>query len=127
MIQGARPASLANALADSPAGLAGWIVEKFHEWSDCDGDIEARFSKDDLLTNVMIYWTTGTIGSSFLPYRDFTKAGAVRWRLRAAGWVATRQRPVSRSSPKTLPRRRAHGQNASSMWSAGARCHEAAI
>ena len=67
-IQGTRPQTLAYALADSPVGLAGWIVEKFRAWSDCDGDIESRFSKDFLLTNVMIYWITGAIGSSFWPY-----------------------------------------------------------
>lgn len=47
--------------------------------SDCDGDVETRFTKDELLTNVMIYWTTGTIGSSFLPYYDRMHAGAARW------------------------------------------------
>lgn len=79
MIQGTRPATLAGALTDSPAGLVGWIVEKFQEWSDCHGDVETRFTRDELLTNVMIYWTTRTIGSSFLPYRDFMKAGPARW------------------------------------------------
>jgi microsomal epoxide hydrolase len=67
-IQGTRPQTLAYALTDSPVGLAAWIIEKFRAWSDCDGDIEARFSKDFLLTNVMIYWVTGAIGSSFWPY-----------------------------------------------------------
>jgi microsomal epoxide hydrolase len=67
-IQGTKPQTLAYALTDSPAGLAGWIVEKFRTWSDCDGDVERRFTKDELLTNVMIYWVTGAIGSSFWPY-----------------------------------------------------------
>jgi pimeloyl-ACP methyl ester carboxylesterase len=67
-IQGTRPQTLAYALTDSPVGLAGWIVEKFRAWSDCGGDIEARFSKDFLLTDIMIYWVTGAIGSSFWPY-----------------------------------------------------------
>jgi pimeloyl-ACP methyl ester carboxylesterase len=67
-IQGTRPQTLAYALTDSPVGLAGWIVEKFRAWSDCGGDVESRFSKDFLLTNVMIYWVTGAIGSSFWPY-----------------------------------------------------------
>ncbi|HVW34144.1 MAG TPA: alpha/beta fold hydrolase [Acidimicrobiia bacterium] len=67
-IQGTRPQTLAYALTDSPVGLAGWIVEKFRSWSDCGGDVERRFSKDFLLTNVMIYWVTGAIGSSFWPY-----------------------------------------------------------
>jgi hypothetical protein len=50
-------------------GLAAWIVEKFRPWSDCGGDIERRFSKDVLLTTVMLYWVTGAINSSFWPYR----------------------------------------------------------
>ncbi len=67
-IQGTRPQTLAYALTDSPVGLLGWIVEKFRAWSDCDGDVERRFSRDFLLTNVMLYWVTGAIGSSFWPY-----------------------------------------------------------
>ncbi|MDQ1490942.1 MAG: hypothetical protein QOJ23_3456, partial [Actinomycetota bacterium] len=67
-IQGTRPQTLAYALTDSPVGLAGWIIEKFRAWSDCDGDIESRFTKDFLLTNVMLCWVTGAIGSSFWPY-----------------------------------------------------------
>ncbi|HEU5323533.1 MAG TPA: epoxide hydrolase [Methylomirabilota bacterium] len=67
-IQGTRPQTLAYGLTDSPVGLAAWIVEKFRAWSDCDGDVERRFSKDLLLTNAMLYWTTGAIGSSFWPY-----------------------------------------------------------
>ncbi len=70
MIQGSKPQSLAYGLNDSPVGLAGWIVEKFRAWSDCAGDIERRFSKDELLTNIMIYWVTQTINSSFGYYRD---------------------------------------------------------
>jgi pimeloyl-ACP methyl ester carboxylesterase len=88
MIQGTRPLTLAQGLNDSPAGLAAWLVEKFQSLSDCHGDVETRFSLDELLTNVMIYWTTGTIGSAFLPYYDFTQAGAMRWILETAkGWV----------------------------------------
>jgi len=70
-IQRTKPQTLAYALNDSPAGLAAWIVEKFRAWSDCDGDVEKRFSKDELLTNLTIYWATETIGSSFLVYRDW--------------------------------------------------------
>jgi microsomal epoxide hydrolase len=67
-IQGTKPQSLAYGLSDSPIGLAAWIVEKFRTWSDCDGDVERRFSKDTLLTNVMLYWVTGAINASFWPY-----------------------------------------------------------
>ena len=68
LLQGTRPQTPAYALTDSPIGLAAWIVEKFARWSDSDGDPERRFSKDDLITTVMIYWATGAIGSSFWPY-----------------------------------------------------------
>jgi pimeloyl-ACP methyl ester carboxylesterase len=67
-IQGTRPQTLAFALADSPAGLAAWIIEKFRAWSDCGGDLESVFTKDELLANISLYWFTGAIGSSFWPY-----------------------------------------------------------
>ena len=67
-IQGTKPTTLAFGLTDSPAGLAAWIVEKFHTWSDNDGDIETAISRDEMLTNIMLYWATGAIGSSFWPY-----------------------------------------------------------
>jgi microsomal epoxide hydrolase len=67
-IQGTRPQTLAYALSDSPAGLAAWIAEKFHRWSDCDGVIENAVRRDDLLANITLYWLTGAIGSSFWPY-----------------------------------------------------------
>jgi microsomal epoxide hydrolase len=67
-IQGTKPQTLAYALTDSPVGLAAWILEKFRTWSDCDGDLSRSFSADDLLTNIMLYWVTGAIGSSFWPY-----------------------------------------------------------
>jgi microsomal epoxide hydrolase len=67
-IMGTKPQTLAYALTDSPVGLAAWILEKFHTWSDCKGDLDAHFSRDVLLTNIMLYWITGAIGSSFWPY-----------------------------------------------------------
>jgi microsomal epoxide hydrolase len=67
-IQGTRPQTLAFALADSPAGLAAWIVEKFRGWSDCDGTIENAIPRDRMLANIALYWFTGAIGSSFWPY-----------------------------------------------------------
>lgn len=70
-IQRTKPQTLSYALNDSPVGLAAWIVEKFRAWSDCGGEVEKRFSRDELLTTVTIYWLTGTIGSSFRVYRDW--------------------------------------------------------
>jgi pimeloyl-ACP methyl ester carboxylesterase len=67
-IMGTRPQTLAYALSDSPVGLASWIVEKFRGWSDCNGDVDRHFGRDVLLTNIMLYWLTRTINSSFWPY-----------------------------------------------------------
>ncbi|WP_129669051.1 epoxide hydrolase family protein [Phytoactinopolyspora endophytica] len=63
-----KPQTAAFGLTDSPAGLAAWIVEKLRAWSDSDGDIERRFTKDEILTNVTLYWLTGTIASSMRMY-----------------------------------------------------------
>ena len=72
-LQATKPQTLAFGLNDSPAGLAAWIIEKFRDWSDCDGDVERRFSQDELLTNAMIYWTTKTIHSSMRLYYEARK------------------------------------------------------
>ncbi len=69
-IQGTKPQTLGYGLHDSPSGLAAWITEKFHSWTDCDGSIENSISKDELLTNIMIYWVTGTITSSTRLYYE---------------------------------------------------------
>lgn len=66
--QSTKPHTLAPALGDSPAGLAAWIVEKLRGWSDCGGDVESVFPREDLLTWVTAYWVTGTIGTSFASY-----------------------------------------------------------
>jgi pimeloyl-ACP methyl ester carboxylesterase len=65
-----KPQTLAYGLQDSPVGLAAWITEKFRAWSDCGGEVERRFSKDELLTNIMIYWVTETINSSMRTYYE---------------------------------------------------------
>lgn len=70
MLQSTKPQTLTVGLNDSPMGLAAWIVEKFRAWSDCDGNIEQRFSKDELLANLTIYWATETIGSSIRLYYE---------------------------------------------------------
>ena len=67
-IQGTRPQTLSFALTNSPTGLAAWIVEKFRAWSDCGGDVESVFTRDQMLANISFYWFTGAIGSSFYPY-----------------------------------------------------------
>jgi pimeloyl-ACP methyl ester carboxylesterase len=67
-IQGTKPTTLAFGLTDSPVGLAAWIVEKFQTWTDCDGNVETAVTRDEMLTDIMLYWVTGAIGSSFWPY-----------------------------------------------------------
>lgn len=68
LLQGTRPQTPAYALSDSPVGLAAWILEKFALWSDSGADPDRCFGRDDLITTVMLYWLTGSIGSSFWPY-----------------------------------------------------------
>ena len=74
-----KPQTIGTALNDSPVGLAAWIVEKFHSWADTateDGRaIESRFSKDELLTNVTVYWVTETINPSMRLYYEFAREG----------------------------------------------------
>lgn len=53
---------------DSPAGLAAWIIDKFHAWTDHGGDLDTVFDFDHLLDNLTLYWLTGTAGSSFRLY-----------------------------------------------------------
>ena len=77
-IQRTKPQTLSYGLNDSPAGLAAWIVEKFRAWSDCGGDVERSFTKDELLTNITIYWVTQTINSSARHYYENRR---VAWRF----------------------------------------------
>ncbi|SER58809.1 epoxide hydrolase family protein [Natrinema salaciae] len=74
-IQATKPQSLAYGLTDSPAGLAGWIGEKFRTWSDCGGDLESHIGRDRLLDNLSVYWLTETINSSMRIYYE-TDVGA---------------------------------------------------
>ena len=71
------PQTLAAALNDSPAGLAAWIVERRRSWSDCGGDVERRFTKDDLLTTVSIYWFTQTFHTSARLYAEMFRGATM--------------------------------------------------
>jgi pimeloyl-ACP methyl ester carboxylesterase len=70
-MQATKPQTVAYGLTDSPAGLAAWIVDLFRAFSDCGGEIESRFTRDELLTNLTIYWITATIGHAMRGYYDF--------------------------------------------------------
>jgi pimeloyl-ACP methyl ester carboxylesterase len=65
-----RPQSLAYAMTDSPVGMAAWFIEKFRAWSDWDCDFEELFTKDDLITNVMLYWVPNTFCSAIRIYYE---------------------------------------------------------
>jgi len=80
------PQTLAWAMNDSPAGLAAWMIERRRNWSDCGGDVERRFSKDQLLTTVSLYWFTATFHTSVRFYAESFRAS---WPL-----VHGRQPPV---------------------------------
>jgi pimeloyl-ACP methyl ester carboxylesterase len=70
-IQATKPQTLGFALDDSPSGLAAWIVEKFRAWCDCDGgNVESKFTKDELLTNITMYWATQSGTSSARIYYE---------------------------------------------------------
>jgi epoxide hydrolase len=107
-IQGTKPQTLAYGLTDSPAGLAAWIVEKFRAWSDCGGEVERRFSKDELLTNVMLYWVPATASSSIRLYCEAIRSGAFRPPT-FASWC----RPAARSSRARSCVRHVPGRSAS--------------
>lgn len=68
--QATKPHTLSVGLGDSPAALASWIIEKLRSWTDCGGDLQSVFSRDDILTWVSAYWFSGCIGTSFAPYAE---------------------------------------------------------
>jgi microsomal epoxide hydrolase len=76
MIQSTKPQTLAYGLTDSPAGLLAWIAEKFKEWTDSASVPEDAVDRDQLLTDVTVYWVTGTANSSARLYYEFARSGA---------------------------------------------------
>lgn len=97
-----RPQTVGYGLSDSPAGLCGWILEKFREWTDCDGHPENALTRDELLDNITLYWLTGTATSSARLY----------WESFAEIFAIFTQSPVDTVSvptggsvfPKEIPR-----------------------
>lgn len=70
VIQSTKPQNLAVAFGDSPAGLLAWLVDKRRNWGDCRGNVESRFSRDDLLDNAMLYWATSSYHTSARYYYE---------------------------------------------------------
>ncbi len=99
-IQSTKPMTVGYALSDSPAGLAAWIVEKFRTWSDSDGDVEKRFTKDELLTNVTIYWVTGTAASSARIYFENRIDGGLQRRVEVPFACARFPREIFAIAPR---------------------------
>ena len=75
-IQATKPQTLGQGLSDSPVGLAAWIIDKWYNWTDHDGDLENVYSKDKLLTNIMFYWVTNTGTSSARIYYESRHDGS---------------------------------------------------
>jgi epoxide hydrolase len=97
-----RPQTIGYALVDSPVALCAWIVEKFQAWSDCDGDVESVFSRDQLLDNLMLYWLPATGASSARLYRESIAEVEARFRSGSTDLVTV---PVGASIlPKENPR-----------------------
>ncbi|MFE9682285.1 epoxide hydrolase family protein [Streptomyces sp. NPDC006285] len=94
-LQSTRPQTLAYGLTDSPVGQLAWIAEKFKEWTDSDERPEDAVDRDQLLTNVMLYWLTGTAGSSARVYYE---------RAHAAGGGAPAQPSAAPTALAVFPR-----------------------
>ena len=108
LIQETRPQTLAYGLHDSPAGLAAWIVEKWRAWTDPEGAVERHFTRDALLTNVTIYWVTGTANASARSYYERAREprrieGAAR--IAVPTGVALSTEPVQRTPREWAERR----------------------
>ena len=73
-VQAFEPQTVSYGLNDSPVGLAAWLMEKFRDWADCDGDLWKRFTRDEVLTNITLYWMTQTIHSSCRLYYESLRA-----------------------------------------------------
>ncbi len=103
-IMATRPDTIAAALADSPAGLLGWIADKWHDW--VDGDLDRAVPRDALLTIATLYWATGSIGTSFRQYFDYD-ANPPRPPIAAPLGVLLSREPVMDGFPRSLAERAA--------------------
>lgn len=103
-IMSTRPDTIAAALADSPVGLAAWIIDKYRDWSDCHGDVESRFDRDTLLTIITLYWATNSIGSSFRQYLDYPHNGPRPTIVVPSGFTISAE-PLMAGYPRSIAER----------------------
>jgi pimeloyl-ACP methyl ester carboxylesterase len=111
MEQSTKPQTIGYALDDSPAGLAAWIVEKFRSWSDVDGDVEQKFTKDELLTNITLYWVTQSGASSARIYYENQRAKPPQSRVQIPTACAVFPKEIS-----IAPRRWVEAQYNVTRW-----------
>jgi pimeloyl-ACP methyl ester carboxylesterase len=103
-IMSTRPDTLGAALADSPSGLLAWIIDKYRDWSDCDGDLESRWDRDTLLTVATLYWSTQSIGTSFHQYYNYELNDPVP-RITVPAAVTLSHEPAYATYPRSLAER----------------------
>jgi pimeloyl-ACP methyl ester carboxylesterase len=109
--QSTKPQTIGYGLDDSPAGLAAWIVEKFRSWSDVNGDVERSFTKDELLTNITLYWVTQTATSSARIYYENARAKPPQRRVEVPTACAVFPKEIS-----FAPRRWVEAQHNLTRW-----------
>jgi pimeloyl-ACP methyl ester carboxylesterase len=109
--QSTKPQTIGYSLDDSPAGLAAWIVEKFRSWSDVDGVVEKKFTKDELLTNIMLYWVTQSGASSARIYYENQRARPPQKRVEVPTGCAVFPKEIS-----IAPRRWVEAQYNVTRW-----------
>jgi microsomal epoxide hydrolase len=100
-----KPKTVAFALADNPLGTAAWIIEKLKVWSDSGNNIESVFTKDDLLSNVMVYLVTDSAPTAVWMYRgsrDDTRGGGARTKINVpTGYAAFPREMTSLAPPRS--------------------------
>jgi pimeloyl-ACP methyl ester carboxylesterase len=99
-LQSTRPQTVGYGLVDSPAALCAWITEKFHAWSDCDGDPASAFTREEMLDTIMLYW---------LPAAGASSAAFTGMALPNGSWILSQSPPAARFSPRRSTVRPAAG------------------
>ena len=103
--QSTRPQTLGYGLTDSPAGQAAWIVEKFYQWTDCQGHPENVLSRDELLDNVMMYWINACGASSARLYWESFGRGGGGGDITVPSGVSMFPKEIFRASKRWVERR----------------------